>query len=413
MNILAVNCGSSSVKWGVYDVVADAGRGMIARQSAHGQIEGIGGTARIHFEASGAEGLDMTTQVPHYREGVRRSLDWVAATVPQVEAIGHRVVHGGERFRAPAVLDDAVVAAIHDLETLAPLHNAPSLAGIHSCRAVLGPHVPMVAVFDTAFHASMPERAWRYAVPRDLAARHGIRRFGFHGISYQAALDRYCAITAVPKTRATIVALHLGNGCSAAAIENGRSIDTSMGLTPLEGLVMGTRSGDIDPAIVAYLVRAEGAPVAEVERWLNERSGLLGLSGSSGDLRELLAREATDRAAAIAIEIFCYRARKYVGAFLAALAGADAVVFTGAIGERSPEVRARICHGLEWLGLRLDVRANAAATEGEWCISAATARLKAFVIPTNEEVEIAQATAEALRAARAPDQLKGPEAGSR
>jgi acetate kinase len=395
MTVLAINCGSSSIKWGIFTIQPDQGRGVAERRS-RGRIERIGGEATLHFEAAGADMLDTKERVADHDAGVRRIVEWVAGTQLRVQAVGHRVVHGGPRFRAPTVLDDAVVTAIHELEALAPLHNGPSLAGIRACRRAFGPTFPMVASFDTAFHASLPERAWRYAIPHDLATRHGIRRFGFHGISYRAVLDRYCAITATPHERATIVALHLGNGCSAVAIESGRSIDTSMGLTPLEGLVMGTRSGDVDPGIVGHLARAEGAPVAEVERWLNERSGLLGLSGRSGDLRDLLAHESTDPRAAVALEVFSYRIRKYVGAYLVVLGGAQAVVFTGAIGERSPEVRARVCQGLEWLGLTLDSRANAAALEGERRISAAGARLQVFVIPSDEEIEIARGTVEAL-----------------
>jgi len=397
MNVLAINCGSSSIKWGVFAATVSGDRAGVVRRHAGGRIEQLGADkAQLHFEADGAAPLDTTAPVSDHAGGVRRIAEWVGATRLPVEAVGHRVVHGGSRFRTPTVLDDAVIAAIHDLEALAPLHNGPSLAGIRACRAAFGTGLPMVAIFDTAFHASLPERAWRYAIPRELAARHGIRRFGFHGISYRAVLDRYCAITHTPEARATIVALHLGNGCSAVAIENGRSVDTSMGLTPLEGLVMGTRSGDLDPAIVGHLSRAEGVPVAEVERWLNERSGLLGLSARSGDLRDLLAHESMDESAAIALEVFCYRIRKYVGAYLAALGGAQAVVFTGAIGERSAEVRARICQGLEWLGLILDPRANTAASEGERRISASGARLEAFVIPTDEEIEIARGAVQAL-----------------
>jgi acetate kinase len=394
MDVLAVNCGSSSIKWGIFAV----GTGPAASRRAHGRIERLGGEAILRFETGTGERLDTMAPVADHGEGMRRIAEWMAATRLAIEAVGHRVVHGGSRFRAPAVLDDAVVAAIHELETLAPLHNGPSLAGIRACRTHLGAGVPMVAVFDTAFHASLPERAWRYALPRELAERHGIRRFGFHGISYRAALDRYCAITGTPAARATIVALHLGSGCSAAAIQNGRSVDTSMGFTPLEGLVMGTRSGDVDPGLVAYLSHVEQAPAAEVERWLNERSGLLGLSGRS-DLRDVLAREATDDRAAIALEIFCYRIRKYIGAYLAALGGAQAVVFTGAIGERSPDVRARTCQGLEWLGLTLDPHANRAAVDGERRISAPGARVEAFVIPADEEMHIARDTADALHAA--------------
>jgi acetate kinase len=411
MNVLAINCGSSSIKWELFTAAVEGGRGTVVRRRARGRIERIGGEATLRFEAAGAEPLDTTERVPDHDEGVRRTAEWLAATQLPVEAVGHRVVHGGPRFREPTVLDDAVLAAIHDLEALAPLHNRPSLAGIRASRLALGPSVPMVAIFDTAFHASLPERAWQYAIPRELATRHGIRRFGFHGISYRAVLDRYCALTGTPAERATIVALHLGNGCSAVAIENGRSVDTSMGLTPLEGLVMGTRSGDVDPGILAHLSRAEAAPVAEVERWLNERSGLLGLSGRSSDLRDLLAHESKDQHAAIALDVFCYRIRKYVGAYLAALGGAGAVVFTGAIGERSPEVRARICRGLEWFGLTLDAGANAAAVEGDWRISADVARLQAFVIPTHEEIEIARGTLEALHGAGRQTSIGGVKNG--
>jgi acetate kinase len=392
MNVLAINCGSSSIKWELFTAARDA----VARRIARGGIERIGGAATLHFEAVGAEAVDRKERIGAHDDGVRRITEWLAAQQLPVEAVGHRVVHGGSRFRAPTVVDDAVVEAIHELEVLAPLHNGPSLAGIRTARMAFGPDVPMVAIFDTAFHTSLPERAWRYAIPHELTTRHGIRRFGFHGISYRAVLDRYCAITATPEDQATIVALHLGNGCSAVAIENGRSVDTSMGLTPLEGLVMGTRSGDIDPGVLGHLSRAEAASLADVERWLNDRSGLLGLSGVSSDLRDLLARESTDRRAAVALDVFCYRIRKYVGAYLAALGGAQALVFTGAIGERSPEVRARACRGLEWFGLTLDAGANAAAVEGERRISADGARLQAFVIPTHEEIEIARGTLEAL-----------------
>jgi len=397
MNVLAINCGSSSIKCGVFETAGRTGGSGGARRLASGRIEKLGADkAQLRFEGGGGAPVDTTEALRDHAEAVRRIAEWIGAQRLAVDAVGHRVVHGGPRFVTPTVLADGVVAAIHELESLAPLHNAPSLAGIRACRAAFGRELPMVAVFDTAFHASLPERAWRYAIARELADRHGIRRFGFHGISYRAVLERYCALTGTRESAATLVALHLGNGSSAVAIENGRSVDTSMGLTPLEGLVMGTRSGDIDPAIVGHLSRAESVPVAEVERWLNERSGLLGLSARSGDMRDLLEREGRDQQAAIAVEIFCYRIRKYVGAYLAALGGAQAVVFTGAIGERSPEVRARVCKGLEHVGLMLDAQANTATERGERRVSADGARLHAFVIPTDEESQIARDTAHAL-----------------
>jgi acetate kinase len=397
MNVLAINCGSSSIKFGLFAPAGEEGAGAVSRL-AGGRVEKLGGEqTELHFETDGGKPLETTAAVHDHTAGVQRIAEWLGATQLAVHAVGHRVVHGGPRFRTPTVLDDGVIAAIHELEALAPLHNGPSLAGIEACRVALGRDVPMVAVFDTAFHASLPERAWRYAIPRELADRHGIRRFGFHGISYRAVLERYCALTGTPESQATIIALHLGSGCSAVAIANGRSVDTSMGLTPLEGLVMGTRSGDMDPSIVEHLSRVERVPATDVERWLNERSGLLGLSSRSGDLRDLLAHERDDGRAAIAIEVFCYRIRKYIGAYLAALGGAQAVVFTGAIGERSAEVRARVCEGLDGFGLILDPRANGAAGGSARRISASGARLAAFVVPTDEESEIARGTVQALR----------------
>jgi len=375
MNVLALNAGSSSLKFrlGRFE---DAGSRM--QEVARGIVERIG---------------------THYADAVRQVVERIGAIndARRVEAVGHRVVHGGSRFVRPTLIDDAVVAAIEALEDLAPLHNGPSLAVIRACRAVLGPKVPMIAVFDTAFHATLPEHAYRYAIPYELAARHGIRRFGFHGTSYRSVVARYGDVAGKPVGGSALVVVHLGNGCSAAAIRDGVSVDTSMGFTPLEGLVMGTRAGDLDPALVGYLARKESVPTAEVERWLNERSGLLGLSGHSADMRDLLLRERSDPRARLAVDVFCYRARKYLGAYLAALGGADAVIFTGGIGEHAPEVRARICTGMEWCGLVLDKEQNAAVVGTDGCVSAATSVIRAFVIPTDEEAIIARDTMEALR----------------
>jgi acetate kinase len=288
------------------------------------------------------------------------------------------------------VIDETVTAALDALTELAPLHNGPGVAGIRAARAVLKSTVPMVAAFDTTFHATMPAHAARYALDYELAERHRVRRYGFHGLSYRYVTGRYAGLTGTPESSATFVALHLGHGCSAAAVRDGASVDTSMGFTPLEGLVMGTRSGDIDPAVIGYLARAERVPEAEVEGWLNERSGLLGVSGRSGDMRDLLASEATEARAALAVALFCYRARKYVGAYLAALGGAPAVVFTGGIGEHNPEIRRRICEDMAWCGLTLDERRNRATVGTEGVVSADGAAMRAFVIPTDEERVIAR-----------------------
>lgn len=401
MIVLALNCGSSSVKFRLFDLGPGAPDGE--RAIASGVFEGIAGGEPVLTLRAG-DRLERESVALHgHGAAVRHLIASVAedrVRLPAIGAVGHRVVHGGARFSGPAIIEPQVLAALEALEDLAPLHNAPSVAGIRAARAALGPHVPMVAVFDTTFHASLPERASSYAIPSGLTTRHGVRRFGFHGISYQSVLSRYCRITGRPPEGATIVALHLGNGCSAAAIKEGRSVDTSMGFTPLEGLVMGTRSGDLDPALVGYLARKERVPVGTVEEWLNARSGLLGLSGLSHDMRTLLAQEAEHRGARLAVEVFCYRARKYVGAYLAALGGAQAVVFTGGIGENAPEIRARICEGMEWCGLRLEPALNAAVVGVEGCISRRDAALQAFVIPSDEELVIARETARCVEGLR-------------
>jgi acetate kinase len=327
-----------------------------------------------------------------------------------IDAIGHRVVHGGKHFPRTTLVDETVTEAIESLEEMAPLHNPPSIAGIRAARAAAGRSVPMVAVFDTSFHATLPDRASLYAIPYELSMRHGIRRYGFHGISYQYLLSRYCALTGMPPGEATFVAFHLGNGCSAAAIRRGASVDTSMGFTPLEGLVMGTRSGDIDPAIFGFLAHEERLSPEEVERILNRQSGLLGLSGLGRDMRDLLGHAGDDARAQLAVEIFCYRARKYLGAYLAALGGADAIVFSGGIGENASEIRAGILDGMEWFGIRIDPSRNRETTGKEGEIGAPDSRLRVFVIPADEELVIARETAACLRkgASSAPREGTNP-----
>jgi acetate kinase len=408
MVVLALNCGSSSVKFALFEVRPDAPPGERGQVLADGQVDGLSTGDTIVRVRRGGQVDEARTRVEGHEAAVRLMLARLAderAGLPPIAAVGHRVVHGGTRYRQPVLIDDEVVAGLEALGELAPLHNRPSVTGIRAARTVLGPATPMVAVFDTAFHASIPDHASSYAIPRDLVDRHGIRRFGFHGISYQSVLARYCEVTRTPREAATLVALHLGNGCSAAAIKEGRSVDTSMGFTPLEGLVMGTRSGDLDPAIVEYLARREAVPVEAVGEWLSSRSGLLGLSGLSSDMRALLAAEGGHPGARLAIAVFCYRARKYVGAYLAALGGARAVVFTGRIGERAPEIRARICAGMEWCGLRLDPARNAAAVGAEGCISPPDATLEAHVIVADEEPVIARETASCV--ARVKNALRG------
>ncbi len=378
MVVLALNVGSSSIKGALFEIFYGNPSRELARRSV---------------ERSGDDDL----------KGALRDLVGAltkdAGSAATIEAVGHRVVHGGERFVTPILVTAENLASLEELEALAPLHNGPSLAGVREARTLFGAEVPEIAVFDTAFHASMPERARHYAISHELAARHRIRRFGFHGLSYESIVAGFAGAAGVPGERARIVALHLGSGCSAAAIRDGRSIDTTMGLTPLEGLVMGTRSGDVDPSVVGLLSRLENVTIETVEEWLNRRSGLLGLSGLSADMRVLLEREADHAGARLAIEVFCYRARKVVSAYLGALGGADALVFTGGIGEHCPPIRERVCEGLEAFGIVLDAGRNTKAVSGSARISANAAAIAIYVIPSDEERMIALAAARVVGAA--------------
>lgn len=406
MNVLAINSGSSSLKFKVveFDGSADAADSRRPSIRYEGSVEAIGPTARLMLRRDGKPVTQVTREVATHAEAVRCMMKMLEESSRldgrdlRIDAVGHRVVHGGEQFREPVVIDDDVVAAIDRLAELAPLHNPGSIAGIKGARTVMAVHIPMVAVFDTAFHRSIPSHAATYAIDLDLARKHGIHRYGFHGIAHASLAGICAAAVNRPLTSLRLITLQLGNGCSATAIDRGRSVDTSMGFTPLEGLVMGTRSGDLDPAVVGHLIRKEELSVDEVERLLNERSGLLGVSGLSGDMRELLnaAEGRPDSRAALALDIFCYRVRKYIGAYLAVLGGADGVVFGGGIGERSAVIRARICEGMDWCGIRLDPVRNEAAREiapGDAIqISEEGASLACYVAGVDEEVEIARAT---------------------
>ncbi len=403
MNILVLNVGSATLKFQV--VVTDAERMAAHRDDRliRGQIERIGGEAIITCRS--ADGVPRKRTAP--LRDLRAAVEWLVGFVTSVEsgtgltsrselhAVGHRVVHGGERFQRSVAIDSSVLHGIEDTIELAPLHNPHNLRGIEAARAALGAGIPQVAVFDTAFHQTLPEHAYLYAIPYPLYRRHKVRRYGFHGTSHRSIAYRWRTLTGRERTDVRIVTLHLGNGCSACAIRGGESIDTSMGFTPLEGLVMGTRSGDIDAALLDYIAAKEGLTLPQVEALLNNQSGLLGISGLTNDMRDLLAEadEHQDRRARLAIEIFCYRARKYVGAYLAALGGADAIVFAGGIGENSSEIRRRICEGLQWAGLHVDAAANASLIDGrEGRFSTDDSSLAAWVVPTDEELLIARDT---------------------
>ncbi len=409
MNVLVLNCGSSSVKFQIIETDINLIEKNADRRLAGGIIERVIGQALITLEVVGRPKIRLAEAIKDHRSAIDYILRWIISPESKIEhitslsdihAVGHRVVHGGEKFTMSVLLDDKVVEQIEDSIELAPLHNPANLKGIVAGRELLGPGVPQVAVFDTAFHSTMPETSYLYAIPYQLYRRHRIRRYGFHGTSHRYVAYRYRQVVGIKNEDTNIVTLHLGNGCSACAIKNGESLDTSMGFTPLEGLVMGTRGGDIDPSLVEFIRHKEGMSGREIDTMLNKQSGLLGISGLTNDMRELMdeEREKQDRRARLAIDIFCIRARKYIGAYLAEMGGADAIVFTGGIGENSPAIRERICRGLEWMGLTLDKQLNdkmAGGNEGE--ISVKDSKLKAYVIPTNEELLIARDTVRCVK----------------
>ncbi len=402
MRVLAINCGSSTLKFQLFKVEREDNRYGQERRLAQGLVEEIGSKGAMDFTMESGDSLQKSLTIADHGQATRHVLAWLES-VGLLEregswAVGHRVVHGGRQFTGAVAIDDQVLAAIEAVSELAPLHNEPALRAIYAAREALGPEVPMVAVFDTAFHTTLPKKASEYAIPGDLAAKHGIRRYGFHGIAHRYMAERYCDITSKPIEATKLITLQLGNGCSAAAVAGGRSTDTSMGFTPLEGLMMGTRTGDLDPTVPGFLAHREGVGIDEVETWLNTQSGLLGVSGRSRDMRDLLQAERQgDARAGLALEMFCYRVRKYIGAYLAVLGGADAVVFGGGIGENAAEVRSRICSGMEWCGLRLDEDLNAKALGSEMRISVDDAKVHAYVIPVDEAVMIAHETRRYLR----------------
>src|SRR5690349_3701434 len=404
MNVLVLNCGSSSVKFQLIATDLERIEQDADKRLAHGIIERIGGAAIVTLTAEGNAPKRFAEPIRDTRAAVEMILRWAVSqesgvaevnSVADIHAVGHRVVHGGERFTSSVLITDEVLRGIEDCIELAPLHNPGNIQGILAARTALGNALPEVAVFDTAFHQTLPDHAFLYALPYQLYRRHRIRRYGFHGTSHRYIAYRYRRLKGIARDATNIITLHLGNGCSIAAIKGGNSIDTSMGFTPLEGLVMGTRSGDLDPSIVDFISAKEGLSAHEVETLLNKQSGLLGISGLTDDMRELLAEahEHDDRRARLAIEIFCYRARKYIGSYLAAMNGAEAIVFTGGIGENSAEIRARVCGELTGLGVELDAELNAkhgAGKSGQ--ISGDDSRVAVFVIPTNEELLIARDT---------------------
>jgi acetate kinase len=391
--VLVVNSGSSSLK---YQLIETAGERTLAK----GLIERIGQRGG-HSSHSTPEGeWEADPEVPDHDAAFRAMITAFEEHGPAgirdtVAAVGHRVVHGGARFFAPTLVTERVEQDIEELAEYAPLHNPANLAGIRAARAAF-PEVPHVAIFDTAFHQTMPPEAYTYAIDSAVAEKYRIRRYGFHGTSHKFVSEKAAAFLGLPLDTSKLIVLHLGNGASACAIENGRSVDTSMGFTPLQGLVMGTRSGDLDPAIVFQLARFGGLTLDDLDALLNKHSGLRGLAGS-GDLRDVRkAADAGDEAAQIAIDVYNHRIKHYVGAYLAILGGADAIVFTAGVGENAPGIREGALAGLAALGIRVDPERNRADDRGERRISTDDSAVAVLVIPTDEELEIARQTVATL-----------------
>ena len=403
MNILVLNSGSSSLKFQLIATDLDRIKENADERLCKGMVERIGGEAIVTAQIGSKPRTVFTAALADLSAALDFLVRWIAAessgisevqSVSDIHAVGNRVVHGGEMFSESVIITDEVLKGIEDCIDLAPLHNPNNVKCIQAARRLFGPKIPQVAVFDTAFHHTLPEQAYLYALPYHLYRRHHIRRYGFHGTSHRFVAYRYRVLNNLTREQTHVITLHLGNGCSAAAIRNGYPVDTSMGMTPLEGLVMGTRSGDVDPAVVNLIATKEGLSTHEVESLLNTQSGLLGISGLTNDMRvlEQELKEHEDRRVRLAIQVFCYRAKKYIGAYLACMGGADAVVFTGGIGENSPDIRGRICDGLEWFGLKIDKDRNDRASGREERITTDDSKLHAFVIPTDEELLIARDT---------------------
>ena len=401
MNVVVLNCGSSSLKFQLIETSLEHISKDADVCKARGLVDRIGSQALVSFQATGGISTKETAPIRDHKQAIDRAVSWflneskLLGSASDLGGVGHRVVHGGEQFQKSVLITPQVIDGIEDCMVLAPLHNPANLKGIRAAQAMLGSAVPQVAVFDTAFHATMPPSAYLYGIPYNMYRRHQIRRYGFHGTSHRYVAYRYRQLRGQEKEQVNIISLHLGSGCSACAVKAGQSVDTSMGMTPLEGLLMGTRCGDLDPSVVEVLMQNEGLSAAEVDSLLNKQSGLLGISGLTGDMRDLLLErsENQDRRASLAIEIFCQRVRKYIGAYLAALGGADAIVFTGGIGQNSPEIRAEIMSSFAWAGVDLDPQLNA-NTVGETTasISRPGTKLPVYVIPTNEELLIARDT---------------------
>lgn len=397
MNILVINCGSSSLKFQLIDSDSE-------KVLAKGLCERIGiEGSRLVYQPEGGEKEVTTASMPNHTQAVRMVLDalvnentGVIKSLDEVGAVGHRIVHGGEKFAGSTVITDEVIEAIKECNDLAPLHNPANLIGIDACREHM-PDTPMVGVFDTAFHQTMPEKAFIYGLPYEYYEKYKVRRYGFHGTSHSYVSKRAAEILGKPYDSLKTIVCHLGNGASICAVKNGVSVDTSMGLTPLEGLIMGTRSGDIDPAIMEFIAEKENMNIKEVMNVLNKKSGVFGVTGTTSDFRDIMdAKEKGDKRAELALDVFSYRVVKYIGAYTAAMNGVDVIAFTAGLGENNAYVREKICGSLEYLGIKID-KAQNEKKEDEKIISTADSKVKVMVIATNEELKIARETLELVK----------------
>ncbi|AHF07617.1 acetate/propionate family kinase [Desulfitobacterium metallireducens] len=397
MNILVINCGSSSLKYQLLDTETK-------QPSAKGLVERIGmpGSVLTHRKAGGEKEI-ITAEITNHTIAIKLVLDalvnpeyGVVKDLKEIEAVGHRVVHGGEKFAQSVLIDDEVIKAIEECVELAPLHNPPNIAGIEACKDLM-PGVPQVAVFDTAFHQTMPPEAFIYGLPYELYEQYKIRKYGFHGTSHKYVSQRAAALLGRPLEDLKLISCHLGNGSSITAIDGGKSVETSMGFTPLEGLMMGTRSGDLDPAIVSYIMQKEDLTSKRVNDFLNKKCGVLGVSGVSSDFRDIEgAAEEGNYRAQLALNVFAHDVKKYIGSYAAVLNGADAIIFTAGLGENSATMRESIAGNLSYLGVEIDPEKNKIRGQ-EIDISTEDARCRVLVIPTNEELMIAMDTYEVVK----------------
>ena len=395
MKILVLNCGSSSIKYALYNM--DDKSVMTS-----GGAERVGlDNAFVKVKLANGEKKQIMHDIPEHTEGVKFIFSLltdpeigVIKDLSEINAVGHRMVHGGEKFNKSVVLTDEVLRAFEECNDLAPLHNPANLKGVNAVKELM-PGLPQVGVFDTAFHQTMPAKAYMYAIPYELYEKYGVRRYGFHGTSHRYVSQRVCDFLGVKAEDKKVITCHIGNGGSVAAVDKGKCIDTSMGLTPLEGLMMGTRSGDIDGGAISFIQKKQNLDADGISNLLNKKSGLLGITGISSDMREIdAAAKNNDERAVLALDMYFYRIKKYVGAYAAAMGGVDTIVFTAGVGENQANMREEVCRNMEWMGVKLDVEKNAGIHGEEAIISTPDSKVKVVVVPTDEELMIATDTME-------------------